>query len=260
VVDLRLAGKRALVAGAGQGIGRATALLLAAAGARVACMELDDDRRAAIVKEIEVAGAEAIGIGGDLCRRVDVDAAVTATVDAFGGIDVAIDIVGEARWNPVLQQTDTDWDESFALVLRHVFHLFQAAGARMVEQHAGALVAVASVSGFFAAPLHAAYGAAKAGLVSLVKTFAVELAPKGVRVNAVAPGAISTPRVLAITTEERREASARAIPLGRMGEPEEIAKVVVFLASDLASYVTGQTLMADGGASVKFPLSLGSRG
>jgi len=259
VVDLGLAGKRALVAGAGQGIGRATALLLAAAGARMGCMDLDDGRRAAIVKEIQATGAEAIGIGGDVRERAAVDAAVTATVQAFGGIDVAVDIVGEARWNPALQQTDADWDESFALVLRHVFHLFQAAGTQMVEQRAGALVAVASVSGLFAAPSHAAYGAAKAGLVSLVKTFAVELAPHGVRVNAVAPGAIRTPRVLAITTDERRAESARAIPLRRMGEPHEIANVVAFLASDLASYVTGQTVVADGGASVKFPLSLGSR-
>jgi len=260
VVDLRLGGKRALVAGAGQGIGRATALLLAEAGARVACMDLDADRRAAIVQEIVTAGGAAVGLGGDLRERAAVEAAVAATVDAFGGIDIAIDIVGEARWNAALRQTDADWDESFALVLRHVFFLFQAAGAHMVEQRTGSLVAVASVSGLFAAPFHAAYGAAKAGLVSLVKTFAVELAPKGVRVNAVAPGAIRTPRVLAITTEERREASARSIPLGRMGEPGEIAQVVAFLASDLASYVTGQTLAADGGASVKFPLSLGDRG
>ena len=258
MVDLGLARKRALVAGAGQGIGRATTLLLAQAGARVACMDLDEGRRAAIVKEMEAAGADAIGLGGDLRRRADVEAAVASTVEAFGGLDVAIDIVGEARWNPVLQQTDADWEESFALVLRHVFFLFQAAGACMAEQRGGALVAVASVSGLFAAPFHAAYGAAKAGLVSLVKTFAVELAPKGVRVNAVAPGAIRTPRVLAITSEERREASARSIPLGRMGEPEEVAKVVTFLASDLASYVTGQTLVADGGASVKFPLKLGN--
>ena len=259
VVDLGLSGKRVLVAGAGQGIGRATALLLAQAGARVGCMELDERRRAAIVQEVKAGGAEAIELGGDLRQRADVKAAVASTEAAFGGIDVAVDIVGEARWNPALQQTDADWDESFALVLRHVLHLFQAAGARMVEQRAGALVAVASVSGLFAAPFHAAYGAAKAGLISLVKTFAVELAPKGVRVNAVAPGAIRTPRVLAITTEERREESARAIPLRRLGEPEEIANVVAFLASDLASYVTGQTVMADGGASVKFPLSLGNR-
>ena len=254
MVDLGLSGKRALVAGAGRGIGRATALLLAEAGARVGCMEIDEGRRAAIVKEVEAAGAEAV----DLRQRADVEAAVASTVGAFGGIDVAIDIAGEARWNPVLEQTDADWEQSFALVLRHVFFLFQAAGARMVEERGGALVAVASVSGLFAAPFHAAYGAAKAGLISLVKTFAIELAPKGVRVNAVAPGAIKTPRVLAATTEERREASARSIPLGRMGEPEEIAKVATFLASDLASYVTGQTVVADGGASVKFPLSLGN--
>ena len=179
MVDLGLAGKRALVAGAGQGIGRATALLLAEAGARVGCMDLDGGRRAAIVKEVEAAGASAIGLGGDLRQRADVETAVASTVEAFGGLDVAIDIVGEARWNPVLRQTDADWEESFALVLRHVFFLFQAAGARMAEQRGGALVAVASVSGLFAAPFHAAYGAAKAGLVSLVKTFAVELAPDG---------------------------------------------------------------------------------
>ncbi len=212
MVDLGLTGKRALVAGAGQGIGRATALLLAEAGARVGCMELDEGRRAAIVKEVEAARASAIGLGGDLRRRADVEAAVASTVEAFGGLDVAIDIVGEARWNPVLRQTDADWEESFALVLRHVFFLFQAAGARMAEQRGGALVAVASVSGLFAAPFHAAYGAAKAGLISLVKTFAVELAPKGVRVNAVAPGAIRTPRVLAATTRSGRPASWRPRP------------------------------------------------
>ena len=120
MVDLGLAGKRALIAGAGQGIGRATALLLADAGARVGCMELDEGRRAAIVKEVEAAGASAIGLGGDLRQRADVEAAVASTVEAFGGLDVAIDIVGEARWNPVLRQTDADWEESFALVLRHV--------------------------------------------------------------------------------------------------------------------------------------------
>ena len=169
VADLGLAGKRALVAGAGQGIGRATALVLADAGARVGCMDLVAARRTAIVDEIQATGGDAIGIGGDVRERTDVDAAVAATVKTFGAIDVAIDIVGEVRWNPVFQQTDADWDESFALVLRHVFFLFQAAGARMVEQRAGALVAVASVSGLFAAPFHAAYGAAKAGLVSLVK-------------------------------------------------------------------------------------------
>ena len=106
MVDLGLAGKRALVAGAGQGIGRATALLLAEAGARVGCMDADERRRVAITKEIEAAGADAIGLGGDLRQRADVEAAVASTVEAFGGLDIAIDIVGEARWNPVLRQTE----------------------------------------------------------------------------------------------------------------------------------------------------------
>lgn len=258
MTDLGLEGKTALVAGAGQGIGRAVALRLAGAGARVACMDVDGERRDAVVAELRGSGAEAEPVDGDLLERADVDAAVAATVDAFGSIDVAVDIVGVARWNPVLEMTDDDWDQSFDLVLRHVFFLSQAAGRRMVEAGSGgSLVSIASVSGLFAAPTHAAYGAAKAGLVSLTKTLAVELAPHGVRVNAVAPGAVRTPRVLERLTPEREAESSKSIPLGRMAEPDDIAKVVLFLASGLASYVTGQTLVVDGGASVKFPLSLG---
>ncbi|HVM41827.1 MAG TPA: SDR family NAD(P)-dependent oxidoreductase [Acidimicrobiia bacterium] len=261
MLEFGLEGKRALVAGAGQGIGRAVALGLAEAGARVACIEVDDDRRGEIVAEVHSAGVEAIGLGGDITRRADVDLAVDGAVEAFGGIDVMVDIVGIARWNNVLELTDDDWEASFDLSLRHAFYLAQAAGRVMTGEGAtgGALVYVASVSGLFAAPFHAAYGAAKAGLVSLVKTLAVELAGDGVRVNAVAPGAVKTPRVMAATTDERRSESGRSIPLARMGEPEEIAKAALFLASNLASYVTGQTLVVDGGASVKFPLSLGGR-
>jgi len=257
VVDLGLKGKSALVAGAGQGIGRATALLLAEAGARVACMDVDPVRRDAVVAEVRAGGAEAVPVEGDLLVRADVDAAVASVVEAFGGLDVAVDIVGVARWNPVLEMTDDDWDASFDLVLRHVFFLAQAAARHMVESGGGAIVSVASVSGLFAAPGHAAYGAAKAGLVSLTKTLAVELAPAGVRVNAVAPGAVRTPRVLEKLTPEREAQSGKSIPLGRMAEPEDIARVALFLCSDLAGYVTGQTVVADGGASVKFPLSLG---
>ena len=127
----------------------------------------------------------------------------------------------------------------------------------MLEQGTGgAIVSIASVSGLSSAPLHAAYGAAKAGLIALTRTLAVELASSGIRVNAVAPGAVLTPRVAERQTEERRAESARSIPMARYAEPEEIAKAVVFLASDLASYVTGQTLVVDGGATAQFPLSL----
>lgn len=259
MLELGLEARRVLVAGAGQGIGRACVLGLAEAGARVACLDLDEARAGEVAGEVRSTGGEAVALGADVRRRDEVEAAVAATVEAFGGIDVLVDVIGEARWNRALDLTDDEWDESFDLVLRHVFHLAQAAGRRMVEAGGGgAIVSVASVSGLFAAPRHGAYGAAKAGLVALTKTLAVELAADGIRVNAVAPGAVNTPRVLAMTTPERRAESARAIPLGRQAEPEEIARVVIFLASDLASYVTGQTVVADGGASVQFPLSLRS--
>jgi NAD(P)-dependent dehydrogenase (short-subunit alcohol dehydrogenase family) len=127
----------------------------------------------------------------------------------------------------------------------------------MLAQGAGgAIVSIASVSGISSAPLHGAYGAAKAGLIALTKTLAVELAASAIRVNSVAPGAVRTPRLMEMTSEERRAESARHIPLGRLAEPEDIAKVVLFLASDLSSYVTGQTIVADGGATAQFPLSL----
>jgi NAD(P)-dependent dehydrogenase (short-subunit alcohol dehydrogenase family) len=259
MLELGLTGKRALVLGAGRGIGRTCVLGLCSAGARVACFDSDPERGRAVAEEARAAGAETLSLHGDARRRRDVEEAVGATVDGLGGIDVAIDVIGEARWGRALELTDADWGDSFDLVLRHVFYLAQASGRQMVTQGSGgAIVSIASVSGLFAAPLHAAYGAAKAGLIALTRTLAIELAAARIRVNTVAPGAILTPRLLDMTTPERRAESAASIPLGRLGEPEEVAKAVVFLASDLASYVTGQTLVVDGGASVKFPLSLRS--
>ena len=256
-LDFGLCGKSALVVGAGRGIGRACALALVEAGASVACFDEDVERARAVVEEASATGGRAAALTGNARRRDDVEAAVAATVDGFGSIDVAIDVIGEARFGRALEMSDADWDESFDLVLRHVFYVAQAAGRRMVASgNGGAIVSITSVSGLFAAPLHAAYGAAKAGLVALTKTLAVELAASRIRVNSVAPGAVLTPRLLASMTPERRVETAAAIPLGRIAELEEIAAAAVFLASDLASYVTGQTLVVDGGASVKFPLSL----
>lgn len=252
MIELGLQGKRALVAGAGQGIGRACVLALAEAGARVACVDNDADRAAAVAAEVG-----GLALVADARQRADVEAAVARTVDAFGGLDVCVDIIGEARWARVLDATDEDWDASFDLVLRHVFYLAQAAGREMVAQGTGgAFVAIASVSGLRSAPTHGPYGAAKAGLMSLIRTLAIELAGDGVRCNAVAPGAVRTPRVLAMMSEERLAESAKSIPLGRQAEPDDIAKAVLFLCSDLAAYVTGQTLVVDGGATAQFPLSL----
>jgi NAD(P)-dependent dehydrogenase (short-subunit alcohol dehydrogenase family) len=257
MLDLGLRQKRVLLAGTGAGIGRACALAFAAAGARVACMDLEQHRADEVADALRAAGVEALALQADVRRREDVAAAVELAARRFGGIDVCVDIVGEARWGRVLELTDADWDDSFDLVLRHVFYLAQDVGKQMVAQGTGgALVFISSVSGIASAPLHAAYGAAKAGLMALTRTLAVELASAGIRVNAVAPGAVLTPRVLERLTPERRAESARAIPMGRLGQPDEIAKVVAFLASDLASYITGQTVIVDGGATAQFPLSL----
>lgn len=257
MINLGLEGKHVLVAGAGRGIGEACARMFAAAGAQVACLDSDAGRRDAVVEELRRSGGKAIPIECDVRRRAEVENAVEQTVESFGGVDVCVDVIGEARWGRVVELSDEDWDDSFTLVLRHVFYLARAVGRQMLAQGSGgAIVSIASVSGLSSAPLHGAYGAAKAGLIALTKTLAVELAASGVRVNSVAPGAVRTPRLMEITTEERRAESARHIPLGRLAEPEEIAKVVLFLASDLSSYVTGQTIVADGGATAQFPLSL----
>jgi len=257
MIDLGLEGKRVLVAGAGRGIGEACARIFGAVGARVACLDADAGRRAAVVENLRRSGGEAIPIEADVRRPDEVDKGVARAAESFGGVDVCVDVVGEARWGRVLDLSDQDWEDSFTLVLRHAFYLARAAGRQMLAQGSGgAIVWIASVSGLSSAPLHGAYGAAKAGLIALTRTLAVELAASGVRVNSVAPGAVRTPRLMEITTPERRAESARHIPLGRLAEPEEIATVVLFLASNLSSYVTGQTVVADGGATAQFPLSL----
>jgi 3-oxoacyl-[acyl-carrier protein] reductase len=257
MIDLGLAGKNVLVAGAGRGIGEACARMCAAAGARIAGLDRDAGRRDAVIEELRRSGAEAIPIECDVRRRAEVDQAVARAVESFGRVDVCIDVIGEARWGRVLDLSDEDWDDSFTLVLRHVFYLARAVGRQMLAQGSGgAIVSIASLSGLTAAPLHGAYGAAKAGLMALTKTLAVELATSAIRVNCVAPGAVRTPRLLEITTEERRAETARHVPLGRLAEPAEIASVVLFLASELSSYVTGQTIVVDGGATAQFPLSL----
>jgi 3-oxoacyl-[acyl-carrier protein] reductase len=257
MVELGLDRKRVLIVGAGRGIGRACSLLFAAAGARLACLDADAARRQAIVDELRRSGSEAVPIAADVRVAGEVERGVAEAADALGGVDVCVDVVGEARWGRVVELSDADWEDSFTLVLKHVFHLARSAGQRMLAQGSGgSIVSISSVSGLSSAPLHGAYGAAKAGLIALTRTLAIELAPAAIRVNSVAPGAVRTPRLMEIMDEERRAESARHIPLGRLAEPEEIAKVVLFLASDLSSYITGQTIVADGGATAQFPLSL----
>lgn len=262
MIDLGLKGKRAIVVGAGRGIGRESALNLGRAGAHVACLDFDAARASAVANEIGRLGVKAVSIAADARQRGQVDAAVATAVAAFGGLDVAVDVVGGSRWNEFERLTDEEWEDSFAMCLNHVYYLYQAAARQMIAQGAGgSLVAISSLAGVTSSPRSAAYGAAKAGLNALTRSVAVELGPKGIRANAVAPGATMTDRQLLRLGLERYEdlpmeqmkEIVKPIPLKRFGRQEEIAKAVLFFASDLSSYVTGQVLLVDGGVSADFP-------
>jgi NAD(P)-dependent dehydrogenase (short-subunit alcohol dehydrogenase family) len=249
---LRLDGRGFVVVGAGQGIGRQTAHALVAAGASVVCADVDGDRADAVAAEVR-----GTPWAGDVRARDAVERLVADAERTLGRLDGVVDIVGEARFCPFLDCSDEDWDWSFEMVLRHAYLTAQVAGRAMVDR-GGVMVFVASVSGLTSAPRHAPYGAAKAGLMSLVRTVAVELGPRRVRANAVAPGAVRTPRVATLLGEEGMARNAANAPLRRIGDPADIASAVLFLASDLSAYVTGQTLVVDGGVSAKFPYPSGA--
>ena len=244
---LRLDGRRFVVLGAGQGIGRQATHALASAGARCFCVDLDPDLAADIATEVDgVAGS------GDATDRADSARLFDEAAAKLGGVDGVVDIIGMSRYEPLLETDDESWEWHQNIVLRHAFYAVQHGGRALTAAGGGSMVFVASVSGINGAPSHAAYGAAKAGLMSLVRTAALELGPANIRVNAVAPGVVWTPRVSAFLGEPGRERNAANAPLGRVAQPSDIAAALLFFAGDLAGYVTGQTLIVDGGVSVKF--------
>jgi NAD(P)-dependent dehydrogenase (short-subunit alcohol dehydrogenase family) len=244
---LRLDGRRFAVLGAGQGIGRQAVHALAAAGAQLACVDIERDRAETVAREVG-----GLALDGDMTDRADAERVVDAAVAGLGGLDGIVDIIGMAQYASLVDVTDEDWAWHFDIVLRHAYLAVQL-GGRVLARHGGTMVFVASVSGLTSAPRHAAYGAAKAGLMSLVRTAAVELGPSNIRVNAVAPGVVWTPRISAFLGEEGEARNRANTPLRRIAQPADIAAAILFLCSDLAGYVTGQTLVVDGGVSAKFP-------
>lgn len=244
----RLDGRGFVLLGAGNGIGRQTAHALAAAGARVLCVDLDKERAQAVAAQ-----TGGIPYVADVTRRTDMRDLFSYARGELGEVAGVVDIVGMARYAGLDELDDDAWDWHFSLVLRHAWLAVQYGGRAVAEAGGGPLLFVASVSGLTAAPLHGAYGAAKAGLMSLVRSAAVELGPRGVRVNAVAPGVVWTPRVAGLLGDEGRARNAANAPLGRVAEPADIAAALLFLAAPLSAYITGQTLVVDGGTGVKFP-------
>ena len=248
---LRLDGKRFVVAGAGQGIGRQTTHALAGAGASVLCIDYDEAAAKHVAAEVN-----GIPFVADVRERGDIENAFATAKSELGGVDGVVDIVGMAKYGPMLDTSDEDWDWTFGMVLRHAFLLAQIGGRALVSGGGGVMTFIASVSGITSAPLHAPYGAAKAGLVSLIRTTAVELGPKGVRANGVAPGVVWTPRISQVLGEKGRRSQGENAPLRRVAEPPDIAAATLFLCSPLASYISGQVLVVDGGVSAKFPYGM----
>jgi 3-oxoacyl-[acyl-carrier protein] reductase len=248
----RLTGKVAFVTGSGRGIGAATARRLAADGATVAVVDLTEPDTADTVTAIRDAGGTAMGIGCDVSQTEQVEAAVDRATEALGGFDILVNNAGVIRDNLLFKMTDEDWDTVLAVHLRGAFLCSRAAQRRMVEQKSGKIVNLSSTSALGNRG-QANYSAAKAGIQGFTRTLAIELGPFGINVNAVAPGFIATAmtdataRRMGVEPEQFREGAAAAVPLRRIGDPEDIASVVSFLVSDDASYISGQTIYVDGG-------------
>ena len=252
---MRLSGKSALVTGGGRGIGRAIALGLAAEGAEVAVLDVLGDAAAAVGREIEALGVKALALPVDLTRRADVARGVEAAIGQFGQLDVLVNNAGWDKVEPFLESDEPTWDRIIAINFKAVLYTCKAVLPHMVGRRSGKIVNIASDAGRVGSTGEAVYAGAKGAIIAFSKTLAREMARSGVTVNVVCPGLTETPLVQEIRAQSEKNAKVleeitRAIPLGRIGQPEDIAGAVVYLASPAADFVTGQTLSVSGGLTM----------
>ena len=241
--DVLLTDRVAVVTGGGAGIGRGIAAGLAAFGARVAIWERNAEPCASAAKEIG-----ALGITTDVRDSAAVDAALAQTVAELGPVTILVNNAGGVFWSGILDTTENGWDASYKSNLRHVYLCTQRVARGLVDQQlSGSIISVTSIEGVRAAPGYATYAAAKAGVINYTKTAALELAPHGIRVNALAPDITMTEGMMQVAPPGSEQRFGLTVPMGRAGHVDEMAGAAVFLASELSSYITGQTIHVDGG-------------
>lgn len=245
----RLEGKISLITGAAQGIGEATALKFATEGATVVACDVRQEAIDAVVQRCRALGATAMGCVMDVTQRPMVDAVVKQVLDRFGRIDVLINNAGITQDARLQKMTQEQFDRVIDVNLRGVFHCSQAVADTMVAQGSGVILIASSVVGIYGNFGQTNYAATKFGVIGFAKTWSRELGPKGIRVNAVAPGFVETPILRTIPDKVLQEMTHK-VPLKRLGRPEEIANVYAFLASDEASYVNGAVIEVCGGMTV----------
>ncbi|AKP46826.1 MULTISPECIES: 3-oxoacyl-[acyl-carrier-protein] reductase [Bacillus] len=244
---MRLEGKVALVTGASRGIGREIALEFAREGADVAVNYAGSEEKAReVAEEIKAMGRKALLVQCDVSDSQAVQDMIKSVVDYFGGLDILVNNAGITRDNLILRMKEEEWDAVINTNLKGVFLCTKAAARAMMKKRSGRIINISSIVGITGNPGQANYVAAKSGVIGLTKTTAKEFASRGITVNAIAPGFISTDMTEDLP-EEVKEAMIKQVPLARIGEPKEIARVALFLASPDSSYMTGQILRVDGG-------------
>ena len=251
IPSLSLAGKVAIVSGGSRGIGKAIALMFAEAGADVVvCSRNLDGRLESVAEEIRGLGRRSLAVSADIARPAEVDNLVQRTMAEFGAIDILVNNAGTTVITPVVEHREEDWDKVMDTNLKGYFLCSRLVGRIMIDRKRGNIINIASLRGLRGSPGKVGYSVSKAGVIMLTQVLALEFASDNIRVNAIAPGWIRTELsdIVYRDPKSRKEIDA-TIPMGRWAAPEEIASVALFLASDFSSYITGHTLVADGGVT-----------
>ena len=246
-IDLK--GRKALVTGASRGIGREIAVALAQAGADVACVAMNVTLLDEVAAIIRTSGVRAESIPCDIGVPAQIEAAVAKAAEVFGGLDILVNNAGVTKDNLLIRMKEEEWDKVLDVNLKGAFLFMKAASRHLMRSKTGRIVNIASVAGIIGNPGQANYSASKAGLMALTKSAAREFASRAICINAVAPGFVKTDMAAGVD-EKTLAAAIDNIPFKRMGDPREIAEVVVFLASDMARYITGQVIVVDGGMAM----------